>query len=57
MCVCVCVCVRPRMRTHTNDSFMSPLCNPMNCSSLGSNVQGIFQARILEGLPFPSPES
>ena len=27
----------------------------MNCSPLGSSVHGIFQARILEWLPFPSP--
>ena len=24
------------------------LCNPMDCSRLGSSVHGIFQARILE---------
>ena len=38
------------------------LCNPMDCSPPGSSVHGIFQARILECLPFsppgdlPSPE-
>ena len=26
------------------------LCDPMDCSLLGSSVQGIFQARILEGV-------
>ena len=32
------------------------LCDPMDCSPLGSSVHEIFQARILEGgLPFPSP--
>ena len=31
------------------------LCNPMDCSLSGSSVHGILQARILEGLPFPSP--
>ena len=31
------------------------LCHPMNCSPPGSSVCGILQARILEGLPFPSP--
>ena len=30
-------------------------CNPMDCSLPGSSVHGIFQARILERLPFPSP--
>ena len=28
---------------------------PMDCSLPGSTVHGIFQARILEWLPFPSP--
>ena len=31
------------------------LCDPMDCSPPGSSVHEIFQARILEGLPFPSP--
>ena len=29
------------------------LCNPMDYSLPGSPVHGIFQARILESLPFP----
>ena len=29
--------------------------NPVDCSPPGSSVHGILQARILEGLPFPSP--
>ena len=32
------------------------ICDPTNCSPSGSSIHGIFQARILEGLPFPSPE-
>ena len=31
------------------------LCNAMDCSLPGSSVHGIFQARRLDGLPFPSP--
>ena len=31
------------------------LCDSMDCSPPGSSVQGILQARRLEGLPFPSP--
>ena len=27
----------------------------MDCSLPGSSVRGIFQARVLGGLPFPSP--
>ena len=37
--LCVCVCLT--------------LCDPMDCSPLGSSVHGIFQARILSVLPFP----
>ena len=33
------------------------LCDPiMDCSPPGSSVHGIFQARLLEWLPFPNPE-
>ena len=31
------------------------LCNPMDCTTPGSSVHEIFQARILEWLLFPSP--
>ena len=31
------------------------LCNAMDCSLPGSSVHGIFQARSLDGLLFPSP--
>ena len=31
------------------------LCDPMDCSLPGFSVHGIFQARILEWVPFPSP--
>ena len=33
------------------------LCDPMDCSPPGSSVHGIFQARILSGLPFPRGSS
>ena len=32
------------------------LCNPMDCSLPHSSIHGIFQAKVLEWLPFPSPE-
>ena len=28
------------------------VCDPMDCSWLGSSVHGIFQARVWSGLPF-----
>ena len=31
------------------------LCDPLDCSPPGSSVHGIFQARILEPVPFPTP--
>ena len=31
------------------------LCDPMDGSPPGSSVHGIFQARILERLPLPTP--
>ena len=35
---------------------MADFCHPMDCSLPGSSVHGVFQERILEGLPFPPPE-
>ena len=31
------------------------LCNPMDCSRLGSSVHGFSRKEYLSGLPFPSP--
>ena len=38
-------------------SFQSclTLCNPIDSSPPGSAIPGIFQARVLSGLPLPSP--
>ena len=43
---CVCVLVTQSCPT---------LWDPMNCSLPGSSIHEIFQTRILEWLPFPSP--
>ena len=32
------------------------LSDPMDCSPPGSSVHGIFQARVLEWVPLPSPK-
>ena len=32
------------------------LCNPVDCRPPGPSAHGIFQARVLEGVPSPSPE-
>ena len=42
----------PKWFTH---SVMSDSCDPMDCSPPGSSVHGIFQARILGGLPCAPP--
>ena len=44
----VCVCVQPL-------SHLMTLCDPVDFNPLGSSVHGIFQARILEWVPFPLP--
>ena len=49
-CVRVCVCARA---LKSLQSCLS-LCDPMDCSPLGSSVHGIPQARILEWVAMPS---
>ena len=43
-----------------SESEVTQLCltlsDPMDWSPLGSSVHGIFQARVLEGVPLPTPE-
>ena len=48
VCVCVCVCVRAKS-IHS----CLILCNPTDCSPLGSSVHGILQARLLEWVAIP----
>ena len=48
LCVCVCVCVCVRAHAHACMLSCFQLCDPMNYSSPGSSIHGIFQARILE---------
>ena len=40
---------------HAKSLIVSDSFNPMDCSSPGSSVLGILQARILEWVPIPSP--
>ena len=45
LCVCVCVCVGVGAKSLP----LGPtLCDPIDCSPLGSSVHGILQARVLE---------
>ena len=43
----------PSMRAQTLQSCLT-LCDPVDCSSPGSSVHGILQARILEQVTMPS---
>ena len=53
MCVCVCVCVTwKKVKLLLAQSCLT-LWDPMNCSSPGSSVHGISQARILEWIAIP----
>ena len=53
VCVCVCVCVHAR--ACAKSFHLCPtLCKSMDCSSSGSSVHGILQARILEQAAMPS---
>ena len=46
VCVCVCVCVHARARSVAQSC--PTLCDPLDCSSTGSSVHRIFQARKQE---------
>ena len=48
VCVCVCVCVYVLVT-----QSCTILCDPMDCSSPGSSVHGILQARTLEWVAIP----
>ena len=53
VCVCVCVCVTwKKVKLLLAQSCLT-LWDPMNCSSPGSSVHGISQARILEWIAIP----
>ena len=51
MTICRCVLFNPITRVQ----LWLALCDPKDCSPPGSSVKGIFQARILDGLPCPPP--
>ena len=48
VCVCVCVCMCMCMCAHTRAQLLQScltLCNPMDCSPLGSSVHGNFPGK------------
>ena len=60
LCVCMCVYTGGLDSIKEGDvcsvtQLCLTACDPMDCSPPGSSVHGIFQARILDGLPFPTP--
>ena len=45
-----------KMKSESEVSQSCPtLSDPMDCNLPGSSIHGIFQARVLSGLPFPYP--
>ena len=49
-CMCVCMCVHMCVIVA---QLCLTLCDPIDCSWLGSSVHGILQARILEWVAIP----
>ena len=51
------ICIQARREGTCAKSLQSclTLCHPMDCSRAGSSVHGSVQAKILSGLPCPSP--
>ena len=47
-------CIKVKSESEVAQSCPS-LSDPMDCSLPGSSVHGIFQARVLSGVPLPSP--
>ena len=43
------------VKVSESEVAQSCLCDPMDCSLSGASIHGIFQARVLEWSPFPSP--
>ena len=48
-------CVKVKSESEVTQSYPTPS-DPMDCSLPGSSIHGIFQARVLEGVPLPSPK-
>ena len=48
-------CMKVKIESEVAQSCLT-LWDPMDCSLSGSSIHGIFQARVLEWLPLPSPE-
>ena len=47
-------CRKVKSESEVTQSFLT-LCDPMDCSLPGSSIHWIFQATVLEWVPFPSP--
>ena len=49
-------CMKAKSESEVAQSCAT-LSDPMDCSPPGSSVHGIFQARVLEWVPWPSPQN
>ena len=56
MYTCVCFMLMCEGDDEVKSLSRVRLCDPTDCSIPGSSIHGIFQARVLEWLPFPSPK-
>ena len=55
-CHCFLQCMKVKSEREVAQSCPT-VSNPMDYSLPGSSIHGIFQARVLEGVPLPSPMS
>ena len=55
VCVCVCVCIHVCVQSLSHVRLFATNSLLMDCSTPGSSVHGILQARKLEWVAFPSP--
>ena len=53
-CHCLLQCMKVKSESEVTQSCPT-LRDPRDCSLPGPSVHGIFQARVLDGLPLPSP--
>ena len=49
-------CMKVESKSEVIQSYLT-LSDPMDCSLPGFSIHGIFQARVLSGVPLPSPSS
>ena len=54
-CHCLLQCMKVKSEREVAQLCPTTLRDPMDCSPPGSSVYGIFQTRVLSGVPLPTP--